>query len=102
MTKGNKFRCYYCGQSEQCTKDHFIPASVGGFLTVWACQVCQGSKKNLMPEEWLQYLDRHVMIDRITLQRVQEAVNSLWNKIQNKEIPAIRSTHRSRLEKIKL
>lgn len=55
-----------------------------------------------MPEEWLQYLDRHVMIDRITLQRVQEAVNSLWNKIQNKEIPAIRSTHRSRLEKIKL
>jgi len=88
MTRGNKHQCYYCGQPESCTKDHFIPASKRGFLTVWACRFCQASKADMMPLEWLKYLKGHVLIDNNKLIRVESSVTSLWEKVMNREIPA--------------
>ncbi len=90
MTRGNPNKCYYCGQPEKCTKDHFIPVSKRGFLTVWACRICQASKADMMPLDWLEYLRKHVMIDKLTVARVENAVVPLWTKIMSKELPAYR------------
>lgn len=95
MTRGNRNKCYYCGQPEVCTKDHFIAKSKKGFLTVWACRICQTSKGDMMPLLWLDYLKSHRLINKETMDRVETAVMSLWEKVINKKIPAARS-----LEKI--
>lgn len=87
-TRGNPNKCYYCGHDEECTKDHFIPKSKRGFLTVWCCRICQHSKGNMMPLVWLEYLDTHPLIDKQHLVRVKTAVTSLWEKVMKKEISA--------------
>lgn len=79
--KGNKNKCYYCGQDELCTKDHFIPKSKKGCITVYACTLCQGSKGALMPLDWLNYILNHNSITKEKKKRIDTAVTSLWGKI---------------------
>jgi len=80
MTKGNKHKCYYCGNEEPCTKDHFYPKSKGGRLCVYACGICQASKKDLHPLEWLRYIINHTAITDEAKQRIKTAVTTLHNK----------------------
>jgi 5-methylcytosine-specific restriction endonuclease McrA len=79
-TKGNKFKCWYCGQDERCTKDHFYPKSHGGTLTVYACSVCQGSKGDMPPIVWLKYIKNHRAISDEAKKRIETAVISLIEK----------------------
>lgn len=90
MTRGDRSKCYYCGQIEKCTKDHFIPVSKRGFLTVWACRICQASKGSMMPLDWIDYLRNHTLIDKNHVLRVENAVVTLWDKVLDKKIPAYR------------
>ncbi len=57
--------CYYCGAkvgSKNLTMDHVIPLSRGGKSTrdniVPACKQCNAKKKNLLPVEWEEYLEK--------------------------------------------
>lgn len=57
--------CYYCGRKypvAQLTMDHVIPLSRGGRSVkdnlVPSCKDCNNAKKNLIPAEWTEYLDR--------------------------------------------
>ncbi len=57
--------CYYCGQSvppKELTLDHVLPVARGGRSTrgncVPACKECNNRKKNLLPIEWDDYLQR--------------------------------------------
>ena len=78
MTRGNKYKCYYCGNIEKCTKDHFYPKSKGGRFTVYACQLCQCSKKDMCPTEWASvYIAKHVAITPESKQRIRCSVESL-------------------------
>lgn len=58
--------CYYCEQEfppKELTLDHIVPLARGGRSTkgncVPACKECNNRKKNLLPAEWEEYLDRH-------------------------------------------
>ncbi|GBC62994.1 HNH endonuclease [Desulfonema ishimotonii] len=60
-----KGKCYYCGKSTQAralTMDHIVPISRGGKTTkgnvVPACKDCNNKKKQLLPMEWEEYLNR--------------------------------------------
>lgn len=81
MKIGSRFTCYYCGQKEPCTRDHFVPKSKGGNLIVYACQLCQRSKADMMPMDWVYYLRAHPLINLEHVVRVDTAVRSLWAKI---------------------
>jgi hypothetical protein len=85
MIKGNKWKCWYCGNEERCTKDHFYPKSKKGRTMVYACAVCQGSKKSLHPLEWLKYIQGHVAITDEAKQRISNAVTSLHLQLKDKE-----------------
>ena len=57
--------CHYCGGSfpaDALTMDHIIPLSRGGtserFNIVPACKDCNNKKKNLLPVEWEEFLQR--------------------------------------------
>ena len=57
--------CHYCGNKfskDLLTMDHIIPLSRGGtserFNIVPACKDCNNKKKNLLPAEWEEYLQR--------------------------------------------
>ena len=57
--------CGYCGQSappKELTMDHIVPLARGGKSTkgnvVPACKTCNNAKKNLLPMEWDQYLNK--------------------------------------------
>ncbi len=57
--------CYYCEQKfppKELTLDHIVPLARGGRSTkgncVPACKECNNRKKNLLPAEWEEYLDR--------------------------------------------
>jgi len=56
--------CYYCGHSfapAGLTMDHIVPIARGGRSTkgnlVPACKHCNTKKKQLLPTEWVAYLD---------------------------------------------
>ncbi len=58
-------RCHYCGRAfppAQLTMDHIVPLARGGKSTrgnlVPCCKECNTSKKQLLPFEWEQYLER--------------------------------------------
>ncbi len=58
-------RCYYCGQkfpASSLTMDHLIPLSRGGRSVkenlVPCCKECNIKKKNLLPQEWTEYLEK--------------------------------------------
>ena len=57
--------CHYCGEKvppKELTLDHIVPLARGGRSTkgncVPACKECNNHKKNLLPVEWEEYLDR--------------------------------------------
>lgn len=61
----SKGLCHYCGQSvppKELTLDHVVPLARGGRSTkgncVPACKECNNQKKNLLPLEWQEHLQR--------------------------------------------
>ena len=57
--------CHYCGRSclpRELTMDHIVPVSRGGKSTkgnvVACCKECNNAKKQLLPMEWEQYLQK--------------------------------------------
>ena len=57
--------CYYCGRAfppADLTMDHLIPIARGGKSIkenlVPCCKECNNQKKNLLPSEWNEYLER--------------------------------------------
>lgn len=53
------YRCAYCGkETDDLQKDHFIPLTRGGGLTidniVPACKNCNCSKNDSMPQDWIK------------------------------------------------
>lgn len=75
-------RCFYCGTLERCTHDHFIPQSKGGTRTVPACAVCQMTKRDMMPLDFAEYMEKHPAIKQSAARRIREAVNFLLKTIQ--------------------
>ncbi|WP_428253909.1 HNH endonuclease [Geoalkalibacter sp.] len=58
-------RCHYCGgvfKPSELTLDHIVPVARGGRSTkgncVPACKECNNRKKNLLPVEWEDYLEK--------------------------------------------
>lgn len=51
-------KCIYCRSSEKLVVDHFIPISKGGghlkINIVPACNVCNSSKWNRLPKDWIK------------------------------------------------
>jgi 5-methylcytosine-specific restriction endonuclease McrA len=57
--------CHYCSGSfspKDLTMDHIVPVARGGKSTkgnvVPSCKTCNNTKKNLLPMEWDQYVNR--------------------------------------------
>jgi len=57
--------CHYCQRTfppKELTLDHIVPIARGGRSTkgncVPACKECNNQKKDLLPLEWEEYLDR--------------------------------------------
>lgn len=57
--------CYYCQQKfapKELTLDHIVPVTRGGRSSknncVPACKECNNRKKDLLPLEWEEYLER--------------------------------------------
>jgi 5-methylcytosine-specific restriction endonuclease McrA len=60
-----KGKCYYCGSTtapKALTMDHIVPISRGGKSTrgnvVPCCKTCNNAKKQLLPMEWEEYLNK--------------------------------------------
>lgn len=58
-------KCYYCdGQfsAKELTLDHIVPLARGGRSSkgncVAACKECNNKKRDLLPLEWQEYLDK--------------------------------------------
>ena len=58
-------RCHYCGgrfPPKELTMDHVVPVVRGGFSVrsnvVPCCPECNAAKRDLVPVEWAEYLDR--------------------------------------------
>lgn len=86
MVRGNKYKCYYCGNKEKCTKDHFIPKSKKGTLLVYACTLCNFTKKDLYPYQWVYYISNHIAIKEEIKIRVKNSVASLFKYIKNNQL----------------
>lgn len=57
--------CHYCGRQfppKELTLDHIVPITRGGRSTrgncVPACKECNNQKRDLLPLEWEEYLER--------------------------------------------
>ena len=57
--------CYYCGgrvPARELTMDHIVPIARGGKTTKGnvapACKTCNNKKKQMLPMEWEEYLER--------------------------------------------
>ncbi len=57
--------CHYCGSrvpARELTMDHIVPIARGGKTTKGnvapACKTCNTQKKQLLPMEWEDYLER--------------------------------------------
>ena len=86
MTRGSKNKCYYCGQDERCTADHFYPKSKGGKLKVYACALCQRTKADLQPEQFIKYINNHVAISDESKIRITQSIRSLISLINRGEL----------------
>lgn len=59
---GSGLPCHYCERlmvaysPTHPTRDHVIPASRGGRLTVWCCYQCNQIKGDMLPVEWAEYM----------------------------------------------
>ena len=61
----SKGKCHYCGAEglpKDLTMDHIVPISRGGKSTrgnvVPCCKNCNNTKKQLLPMEWEEYLNK--------------------------------------------
>lgn len=81
--RGNPDKCYYCGQVEKCVKEHFYPKSKGGRYLVWACTGCDRHKADMLPDEWLDKIERTRMPEA-TKKRITTAVTSLIELLDTK------------------
>lgn len=61
----SKGECYYCGgkfSKDEITMDHIVPLSRGGTSSknniVACCKNCNNIKKNKLPLEWEEYLEK--------------------------------------------
>lgn len=86
MVRGNKNKYYYCGQSEKCTSDHFFPKSKGGRLKVYACGLCQRTKSNMTPEQFIKYINDHIAIREESKGRIIYSIRSLMDLINRDEL----------------
>ncbi len=57
--------CHYCGSrvpARELTMDHIVPIARGGKTTKGnvapACKTCNNKKKQMLPMEWEDYLER--------------------------------------------
>jgi 5-methylcytosine-specific restriction endonuclease McrA len=53
-----KGKCHYCGSAtppKALTMDHIVPISRGGMP---CCKTCNTTKKQLLPMEWEEYLNK--------------------------------------------
>lgn len=54
--------CTYCDREmipysdSHPTRDHVYPKSRGGHITVWACGTCNQLKRDMMPDEWKDFM----------------------------------------------
>lgn len=103
QTIGRSICCFYCGNLEQCTKDHFWPRKDSGRIKVWACRVCQGSKGHLQPLEWVLYLESHALINKQHVNRVRKSVETFIEKYasQHRPDPKDKKIARTRIVKTK-
>ena len=76
--RGRRDTCYYCGAKDNCTRDHFIPKSKGGCLTVWACRVCQKVKADMIPEHFVDFITRSSIFSDEYKKRVSYTINSFY------------------------
>ena len=58
--------CHYCGNKtahKNLTMDHLVPLARGGRSTknnlVPSCKDCNNKKKNMLPLEWEEFLEKH-------------------------------------------
>ncbi|MDR3142926.1 MAG: HNH endonuclease [Tannerellaceae bacterium] len=85
-TRGNRNKCYYCGKDEACTKDHVYPQSKLRKLhknieTVWSCRFCQALKADMMPLDFLSYVDSHPALTAEAKRRYHAVIKTLLDKI---------------------
>lgn len=63
--------CCYCGEKKPLTKDHLVPLSEGGQMTldniVPACQSCNSSKND---RQWAGWYTKHPKFDRDRYERI--------------------------------
>ena len=86
MVRGNKNKCYYCGQIEKCTSDHFHPKSKGGRLKVYACGLCQRTKADMTPTQFVEYIKGHIAINEEAKIRITYSIRSLIHLINRDEL----------------
>ena len=86
MPRGSRHKCYYCGHEEECTADHFYPKSKGGRLKVYACGLCQRTKADMTPEQFVAYINNHVAIDPSARIRITHSIRSLISLINREEL----------------
>jgi hypothetical protein len=84
--RNSKNKCYYCGQEEKCTADHFYPKSKGGRLKVYACKLCQRTKGDMTPEQFVTYINNHIAIDPGSRTRITYSIRSLISLINRGEL----------------
>lgn len=64
---GHGLPCPYCerrmiaGSLTHPTKDHVVPKSKGGKLTVLACFQCNQIKSDMMPDQWEEFCRKNPM-----------------------------------------
>lgn len=65
QTRISQGQCHYCGglfASKELTLDHIVPLARGGRSSkgncVPACKECNNKKRDLLPIEWQEYLDK--------------------------------------------
>ena len=95
--RGKQEVCYYCGTKEECTKDHFYPKSKGGTTVVWACRICQFTKQNEHPLNWLDYINNHIAFTEEFKRKVNKSILHLHNQISKRNEKRL-NKHRLRFE----
>lgn len=65
-TRGAGEKCAYCKRILEsvlshtrvaATRDHTVPRAKGGAVTVWACRQCNNLKKDMLPEDWRDFME---------------------------------------------
>lgn len=94
MKKGNPNKCWYCGEDEKCTKDHFYPKKFGGTLIVYACKICQSAKGDLMPDEFVEYIKSNSLIKPRKKIRIITAIYTLMFQTKNQYLKIKSKQHK--------